>query len=1308
MRLAKVTLSGFKSFADPTEFRFDLPISGIVGPNGCGKSNVVDAIKWVLGERSAKSLRGDAMMDVIFAGSAARKPLGAAAVTLTFENPIVPAPPADETADQPADQTADQTDETRPPSRNGSANGTPAGERRFLDVPTPEVDVGRRLYRDGRSEYLINGRKCRLRDVKELFMDTGIGTNAYSIIEQGRVDAMLLANPVERRAIFEEAAGVAKFKARKIEAARKLEKSEVNLVRVREQLSSTERRLRIVKAQAAKARKYRELDVRYRMLRTDVALDGYHDLRTRLEGLTSRITSLEAERHELVEVLVRLEDEKQTAEVEKHEQLAAQRELEQRRLELIAARKHAEQRREMTARNRADAEQHLEEDRARLDEFAGRLEPLAQAVEEIDAAIADAGDEVGRAETRVTELSEQRAERQNAVVEAQDVAEQLREALARDEQRSGQETARMESIAGRARVLAEQTDRLADRHRQLDAEAVECRRTIEDVERRRVEAQEQVDDIESRLAEHDRAAAALGERQAEITEQLADARHERAALASRLHLLDEMHQAREGLAESVKTVLDQRERFPGVRGLLADAIDTDRRHAAIIEAALGADLQLLLVDTTADLRRLAPELRDLPGRVGLLPLRDDAEGDRENDDAVAAATAAAPPGWATPLLSLLRVRDEVRPAVERLLGRTVLVWDLDAALLLAAGPLAGWRFVTRTGEVIEADGRVTTGQARAATTGTGWLSRRIELTDLRSRLLTADARIDEQTTRLNELVSASAQRQQQLESATEQLHDARHAVVEAQYQGQRHANDAQRIEREQRSVAAEREEIDRRLADLEAEREEVAGTLTRLAASLAEQTERADAADDALARARHEAEAVQETLTAAKLALGEASARLEAARREQRHLELTRDEVERQREICTQQVHRRLSQIEQFEAGIAEAEAEMASAERSAATIEHESDELEKRIAEADERVTAAAERLAGARQGASRIDRDYHAVEISRRELEVKREGLEERTINELDIDLAEAYVPYRSRREEPDFEPLDIEAANEEIEELREARRRLGNVNFDAIDEESELEERNEALIQQVADIDEAVAQLQTLIGELDRTSRDRFESTFTAIRENFAGPDGLFRKLFGGGSADLILLPDENGAVDWLASGIEVRAKPPGKEPRVINQLSGGEKALTAVAMLMAIFRSKPSPFCILDEVDAALDDANVDRFCGALQPFLGDSHFVVITHHKRTMQACDQLYGVTMQERGVSTRVAVRVEDVATDGRISKRAIQRAEAEETTTAETTPDAPDAEVEPGPPLIETKPHAALRHQLERAWDAEESVPE
>ncbi|MHC4102442.1 MAG: AAA family ATPase, partial [Planctomycetota bacterium] len=419
MRLGKVTLAGFKSFADPIDFPFEAPITGIVGPNGCGKSNVVDAIKWVLGERSAKSLRGAAMADVIFAGSANRKPVGAASVTLTFENPLLEPDPADPT------------------------------QRRPLGVDTEQVDVTRRLYRDGRSEYEINGRKCRLRDIKELFMDTGIGTNAYSIIEQGRVDAMLTANAQDRRSIFEEAAGIARFKARSLEAARKLERTEINLVRAREQLQQTERRLRLVRRQAAKARRFRELDARYRQLRIDLALDVYHEQRQHQDKLARQLADLEEARQRLADDLQRLEDEKQSAEIARHRIENRQRELEQQKIEQRAARKHAEQRRALTERHLEEARQQLEPEQARINELSERSASLAAEVNTVEVDIADGTERMAEAEARVAACDDEWARLGQQTVEAQQRCEALREQVARIENERSGLAAQAESIDGR-------------------------------------------------------------------------------------------------------------------------------------------------------------------------------------------------------------------------------------------------------------------------------------------------------------------------------------------------------------------------------------------------------------------------------------------------------------------------------------------------------------------------------------------------------------------------------------------------------------------------------------------------------------------------------------------------------------------------------------------------------------------------------------------------------------------------------------------------------------------------------------------
>jgi chromosome segregation protein len=1271
MRLAKVTLAGFKSFADATEFRFDQPITGIVGPNGCGKSNVVDGIKWVLGERSAKSLRGDAMLDVIFAGSAARKPMGAATVTLTFENPLL---------------EPDQF-----PHLGVADNGKP---RRILPLDTDEVHVARRLYRDGRSEYLINGQKCRLRDVKELFMDTGIGAHAYSIIEQGKVDAMLLANPAERRLIFEEAAGIARFKARKIEAERKLERTEINLVRVREQLENTERRLRIVRSQAAKARKFKEFDQRCRQLRVDFALDTYHDLRQRLDGLTSRIAELERQRTELTASLREMEDCRQTAEIARQESQSRQRELEQRRLELIAQRKHAEQRKDLTLRNMADARLQADESRSRMQEFTTRAAAIAQDLETAASTLAAESEQMADVEREVAALATELVSRQQAMLEAREHADRMKDQVAATDRQRALAAGRLESIEIRAGAIAEQQQRLASRVADLDADIEQTTVARAQALASISQCEQAADQLQAELDAHDMAAASLGEQHATMTQQLIELRHERAGMESRRHLLSEMHVAKEGLGEAVKAVLNQPERFPGIAGILGDAVDTDHEHALVVDAALGSNVQLLIANDSECLSANESALRELPGRLEFAC--------RFVSNAAHNPPEAAPihdpvAGEITPILRVIQVHEHARAIVERLLNRTAVVESLSAAIHLLQGQWPGWRWVTRQGDVVEPDGRVML-RARSAVAGDGWITRRVELMRLAARVVDLDGRIAARSAELDELVMQTEQTSTRQQSIAEQLLAARHSIVERQYQAQRLDTDFARLQRDLAGVASERADLMSRSQELLAEQQRLAADVARLADEMKEQQRVAADAEKAHDHAGVEVRRVQDELTTARVTLGQCGERVESIRRERRHLEMALEETRRQHELTQEQLCRRMSQVEQYEATVAGADEEIQQSEIGLTRVEQSARKLDLELRAADERVHDACERLDAVRHRATQLDRDYHAVEISRREVEVKRENLEERTLEELELDIAMAYPAHRAEREQPEFIPMDRESVELEINSLRDDIRKLGNVNLDAIEEEQLLEDRNVDLIKQVEDIDSARQQLASLITELEATSRERFEQTFNAIREHFAGDGGMFRKLFGGGSADIVLLPDDNGVIDVLESGIEIHAKPPGKQPRVISQLSGGEKSMTAVALLMAIFKSKPSPFCLLDEVDAALDESNVERFINVLHQFLDHSHFIVITHHKRTMQGCDQLYGVTMQERGVSKRVAVKVEHVGDDGRISREAMDFHESD--AMAMSTNGSRHSEHEP--PVVETRRGSSLRKQLESTFEA------
>ena len=1217
MRLSNVTVSGFKSFADTVEFRFDEPKVGIVGPNGCGKSNVVDAVKWVLGERSAKSLRGGAMLDVIFAGSAGRKPLGMASVTLTFENPIV------------------------------DHKATIAQGRRGLAMDTDQVQVGRRLYRDGRSEYLINDRKVRLKDVKDLFLDTGIGNAAYCIIEQGRVASVLQASPIERRTILEEAAGVSKFKLRRVESQRKLERTEVNLVRIREQLEGTERRLRMVRGQAKKARTFQELDGRYRTLRRELVFDQFDELQDRLIGLTSRLSDLARQRSELETNVLELEAAQQESDIQRHEAEEHRHLLSKQHAEHTSAAGRAQQQIDFTTRQRGEASEQIKSDRHELHAIDVRAAELADDLQRYADEVETVGVQLAATETRIASLTDHASE---AGRDVEATAARLREA------RSTRDTiAEQHATAQSNRSATDERLRAADEQIQkgeprvaamaADIEKAESKRASHTASLETVRSK--IDAAEHDLRRHDDDAANLGQRHDAISDALADVRHDRAAAGSRLHLLEEMQHAHEGLGDDVKRALDEHPEH--VLGVLGDAIHTDREWATLIETVLGRDVEVVMTADQAAASLLAKWCREQ--ELGLVVAIGQHEGDTH---------------WRTPLppglddvrhaLDLISTRPEAQGIAERLLGRTAVVPTFEQALLLARGSMRDWRLAARTGEIIEPDGRIRIGKPAAG----GWISRRMEMEDLESSVCEHDTRIAGLERDLQGLKHASSAADQRRRDAADALQQASNQVVDLEYGLQGIANDLNRLHHQRTELEDERRDLLIKRADLTSQQDAFAREMQALAGELEQAESGIDQLEEVADTARVTQQESQETLAAVRIESGRLAEQHQASQRERRHVETAAEEQSARRNTLSEHIGRRTAQLDQYEAAIETATNQLAASQRAAHGTHDRMVASETQVEAAKVAASQTVENVKAARSQTGILDRDHNALELSRREAEIKRENLEERTLEELGIDLSVEFPLWKDLPRDTET-LMDRDAAQTEANELKASIKELGNVNLDAIDEEQHLEARNEGLIKQVADIDLAREQLETLIAELEVASRTRFEETFASIREHFAGPKGLFRQLFGGGSADIFLVPDEDGNVDMLESGIEIKAKPPGKEPRVISQLSGGEKTMAAVALLLAIFESRPAPFCILDEVDAALDDTNVGRFCATIDQFLNRSHFIIITHNKQTMLECDRLYGVTQPERGVSKRVTVRVDEVGEDGRISKAATARADTE-----------------------------------------------
>jgi chromosome segregation protein len=1221
MRLKKLILHGFKSFADRTEFLFDSPITGIVGPNGCGKSNVVDGFKWVLGEQSAKSLRGDAMMDVIFNGSGGRKPAGMAEVVLVFENP----------------RRADET--------------------RLLAIDTEEVAVGRRLFRDGTSEYQLNNQSSRLKDVRELFLDTGVGVDAYSVIEQGRVAALLEANPEERRLIFEEAAGISKYKVKKKEAQRKLERVDQNLLRVSDIVEEVEKQLRSVKVQAGRARTFQEHSTRLNELRLTFSLREFHIHQAQLKELTRQQEDAQFRLDDAVGNLAKSQNELAS----KREQFDSLSQARQRLdYELVHAKasmqsaqqrqQYAEQQLDQIADQIAAAEQDRVSAQAKLKETVQALEVETQALARL-----------------TVELESHRLEieqRQQAFRDGQLKVNQLNQQLEQDKaavldlmRKLAQLNSRLASIEIERKNICSQQTRLADRRQVVVAE-------VEAMELRREELQQKLSAVVQTITaqqtemnlrrEH---ARDLGQRIATFSEHLGTAKEHRSGLLSRQKLLKDLEARREGVSEGVKAVLRQRDqKFGFIRGLIADILRVDVEHAHVIEAALNGQDQTLVTADHAAAVAAQPSFEELGGRVNVmssdrLPGFEDGYNWNQHPHRIRLAA------------DLVRCDYADVSIVQHLLGKTIVVDDLPAAHELHKIGPRGYRYVSHAGEVIEADGTLRAGPLTAAM---GLLSRHAELESIGIQIADVDQRIEKLTQQFSE-GSAAAR------ALEEEMNALRNATYQSNTQKVELTSQIAQLNDKLAALGREQPLLDRELAGLL----DQVGKLTVEETALrsrrdemdADQVQRTQRIADAADQQRQIADDLRqsgEALTKARVEMGQLQEKQLASRQQAQRQTAMKAELE-------QQIDRLSKSAQAVAARQGDVEAQLAGARREQEVLIDRQRELSEnvqamaaQITELGQIVKTLSADVETDRETHAEVEQSLHEMQMKFGEQRVRLETLIARTLEELQLDLPAKYAEFGDG-----YQPAEMDwaAVSDEIKQLRDKIQRLGNVNLDAIGEQEELEQREQFLTTQVSDLTSSKRQLEDLINTINAQSSERFEQTFNAVREHF---QGMFRKLFGGGKADVYLeteledktpieigadgqpIPREKKKIDVLDAGIEIIARPPGKQPVSITQLSGGEKTMTCVALLMSIFKSKPSPFCILDEVDAALDEANNQRFNLIVQEFLEMSQFIVITHSKRTMQIADVLYGVTMQEQGVSKRVAVKFDQVDSQGRISETA------------------------------------------------------
>jgi chromosome segregation protein len=1194
MKLERLDISGFKSFGDKVELTFHEGVTAIVGPNGCGKSNISDAIGWVLGEQSAKSLRGQKMEDVIFNGSQARPPLSLAEVNLHVSNILFPGEEDEGGLDRVAPRK--------------SSRG--------------EVVVTRRLDRSGNSEYLIDGVSSRLRDVQELFMGTGVGTTAYAIIEQGKIGLILSSKPTDRRILIEEAAGITKYKSRRRAAELKLQAAQQNLFRVNDIVYEITRQMNSLKRQAGKARRYRRLSEAISRLEKVVAVKKARLLDSRLSEIRTRLASIGDEELRRVTGLATAEtflERARLLEAEKARALDDTRET-LHQLELTIER----------------LDQGIERDRRQITELDQRRNELAVEAKELEAR---RGPVQARLEAREKEEGE--LARELGVREADSETHQARlkqastSLLALEssiEDRRGEIVHRVSKVAALNNFLQgvlANVEKVSAELFKLEAEVSEV-----DAERTRLEvaSAEGRRGLEAERAKRERLTAERETLEGELEKrraaresidlELSRGKDELSGLQARRSSLEELVAARAHFGAGARLLLTKgRERGVSLLGSVADAIEVESGLERAAEAFLDSALQRVRVQNESDVERALELLasEEEAGRSELLveSLSKPAHSDLRS--VLEQLKARGVEGLVGLLSDGLRYTSD--PPVTGLPDAIVVQSLARAVQCYREIPAA---YVSLSGEVVAAPGVVALGPGGASA---GLLATRREIRELEEGVSAAKTKFEDCSERRRSLQAELAEGDRQSASLRDALHGLEKTLVSLEHRASQLDEDLSRAFRKREVLESERSRAASERSVLGSKRTEMEAALESEERSKAE-------AERALDSLRGEMASRREAVDSLQMTAAEEQSRL-AALRERR--DAVRLDVERLREGVAE-LSLRVEASKREELGLAERESSLKEA------IERAKRELEASVLSRSEKVASGRSLEAGVSVLKRRIEITDSALKTRRRELETVRErrssegvvlAREESDREHLRRSFEEAHGLSLSRAAST-LSPEELSRGDEETQaelaELKEKLDALGPVNPMADEEYRELETRNDFVTRQRQDLLDAISQTETAIGRIDRNSRQRFKEAFEAINREF---HLTFRQLFGGGGAGLRLVDEE----DVLESGIDIAAQPPGKKLQNVLLLSGGEKAMTAIALLFAIFRYRPSPFCLLDEVDAPLDDANIGRFLTMLRELRDTTQFIIITHSRKTMEMADQLYGVTMEEPGISKLVSV---------------------------------------------------------------------
>ena len=1179
MYLKSIEVHGFKSFANKLVFEFHNGITGIVGPNGSGKSNVADAVRWVLGEQSAKQLRGASMQDVIFAGTELRKPQSYAYVALTISN-----------------------------------------EDHKLNVPYEEVKVARRVYRSGESEYLINGAACRLKDIQELFFDTGIGKEGYSIIGQGQIDKILSGKPEERRELFDEAAGIVKYKKRKATAEKNLEVERQNLVRVNDILTELEKQVGPLEKQSEKAREYLRLKEELKKYEISLFIQDYDSFKEELTETGNNISNAEKELDALKQ--------KQESTKEEYETVENQiREFD----ENIEFKKEKKNRDNV---NLANLESEIRVTKEKIAALSQGKEFHEERMAAVNAEMEEARKEKKEYEenqkewlTTLSTMEKQEAEKQeemeslNAAIDRmnQTISSQNEILMSNMEIKSeiGREQEKVQSMMEQNSIRkAELNQRILSNKSQVSSAIEEMQKEQKALE----EIREKLDAEYIKQKEYQKKSLETREFIKGIELQIQEQQKEFHMKTSELATLKNIAERYDGYGQSIRRVMEQKERNSGIVGVVADIIQVDKKYETAVETALGGSIQNIVTEDESTAKEMIQFLKkNRFGRATFLPLTTvSASGGRIKEEVLSE------PGVIGRVSELVEKESKFEGLIEYLLGRFVLADTIDHAMALGRKYKHSLRIVTLEGELLSPGGSMSGG---AYKNNSKLLGRRREM-----------EKLEEAIDKLKQTMTKSRDKIEKLQEEVAKAEKKAADISVTRKELELQENTA-KIKYEQAVSIKEKQETEYNSIindgkELENQKQELAETLAQIDEKLGSSEEQNEQAKKLVESATQNLEQNQQALEKLQSELSEL--KLEIA-------------------SCTQKNTFASENLLRIDARIKELEEEYATHTNNQTDSDEQEEKMKKQIEEFEKRMVLCRKEIEDLEKEVEEASAEKERLMVSRKDfferrnammeqignldkecfrLQSRKEKLEEQLDSRVNYMWSEYEITYHNAKENAEDTGLTYTRMKSQVSDTKNQIRSLGDVNVNAIEDYKSVSERYEVLKTQHDDLIESEEKLTKIIAELDEEMRKQFSEKFQEIKSQF---DKVFRELFGGGKGTLELVEDE----DVLTAGIRIIAQPPGKKLQNMMQLSGGEKALTAIALLFAIQNLKPSPFCLLDEIEAALDDSNVKRYAKYLHKLTKNTQFIVITHRQGTMSAADALYGITMQEKGVSTLVSVKL-------------------------------------------------------------------